>query len=192
MERVFFIDYENVDTKGLDGVSRLTSNDVVYFFYSENHSRMTFGLHRRIEESPASFYYIKVKDLTKNGLDRELISVADERICDRRSDYYIISNDKGYSSFVFRKSPAYRVYLLSNIVEANDAKRAWLRQQIKDRLVNCVGKSYDLNSEAIDTIARMIFDSQDKCELNEKLQTMFYNQDVKYIFSKIEDLTYNM
>lgn len=192
MERVFFIDYENVNTKGLDGIVKLTANDVVYFFYSENHSRMTFGLHRRIGDSPATFYYTKIKDLSKNALDRELISVADEKICDKKADYYIISNDKGYSSFISRKSSKYRVYLLSSIVEANDVKRAWLRQQITERFVDCKGRSYRLSDEDIEKLARMIFDSKDKCDLNEKLQTMFYNQDVKYIFSRLEDLTYNM
>ena len=46
MKRVFFVDYENVDTNGLDGLTRLSSQDEVYIYYSEAHSRMSFGLHR--------------------------------------------------------------------------------------------------------------------------------------------------
>ena len=38
MRRVFFVDYENVDTNGLDGLSRLTSQDQVYIYYSEAHT----------------------------------------------------------------------------------------------------------------------------------------------------------
>ena len=30
MERIFFVDYENVDTGGLDGLGKLTRNDAVY------------------------------------------------------------------------------------------------------------------------------------------------------------------
>lgn len=103
MERIFFVDYENVDTSGLDGLTRLTGNDKVYIYYSERHSRMTFGLHRRLMETKAGIEYRKIQDASKNALDNELMREADGIIADKRADYYIISKDKGYESFIQKK-----------------------------------------------------------------------------------------
>jgi len=44
----FLIDYENVHVAGFEGITKLTDNDCVVIFYSENADTMTFGLHRRI------------------------------------------------------------------------------------------------------------------------------------------------
>ena len=39
----YMIDYENVKTGGLNGISRLTAEDKVIIFYSENANRLTFA-----------------------------------------------------------------------------------------------------------------------------------------------------
>ena len=196
MERVFFVDYENVDTKGLDGVSRLTGNDAVYIYYSEKHSRMTFGLHRRIMESQADFYYTKINDNSKNALDNKLIEDSDDVISDKRADYYIISKDKGYGDFVKEKTnEGYRVFLLPDIKECNDAKKKWLKNIVRDRLVDDRrphATYFDLSDEQIDKIAKWLMDSKSKSELNNHLQEMFYNENIKYIFTRLRDLTYNL
>ncbi|MBQ3003628.1 MAG: hypothetical protein IJD82_07845, partial [Clostridia bacterium] len=44
----YMIDYENVKTGGLNGISRLTEADRVIIFYSENANRITFDLHKRL------------------------------------------------------------------------------------------------------------------------------------------------
>lgn len=193
MERVFFIDYENVDTAGLDGLGRLNSNDTVYIYYSEKHSRMTFGLHRRITESPASFQYRKIKGNTKNYLDNELMKEAGKFISDTRADYYIISKDKGYESFVKEKKKAgFRTFLLVDIKMCNEVKLDWLRSTVKNRLVKDSKAKYNLTDEQISKIAKWILEANNKSELNNHLQELFYNDDVKYIFTRLRDLTYNL
>ncbi len=196
MERIFFVDYENVDTGGLDGLSKLNRNDAVYIYYSESHSRMTFGLHRRIVESAADFYYKKIRDKSKNALDSVLMEDADKTIKDTRADYYIISNDKDYESFVNnKKKKGFRVFLLPDIRKCNEVKFNWLKRTIKNRFVEDNrphANQYDLTDEDIDRITRWIMDSESKRELNNHLQEMFYNEDVKYIFSRLRDLTYNL
>ena len=52
----FLVDYENVRVSGLDGLAKLTENDVVIIFYSVNADSLTFGLHRRINESKANLF----------------------------------------------------------------------------------------------------------------------------------------
>ena len=123
MKRVFFVDYENVDTNGLDGLSRLTSQDQIYIYYSEAHSRMSFGLHRRICESKSEFIYRKIKDKSKNALDNELMREAESVISDKNADYYIISDDKGYRGFVKKKVVAgFKVDQYPTISETNKKK----------------------------------------------------------------------
>ena len=193
MKRVFFVDYENVDTNGLDGLSRLTSQDQVFIYYSEAHSRMSFGLHRRICESNSSFYYRKIKDLSKNALDNELKREAEKEINDKNADYYIISNDKGYRAFLKKKIlDGFKVYQFPTISETNKDKKEALKKTIKGRLVIDRKSSYELSDSEIERIASMIMNADDKAELNRSLQQMFYNKDVKYIFSRLKDITYNM
>lgn len=193
MRRVFFVDYENVDTNGLDGLSRLTSQDQVYIYYSEAHSRMSFGLHRRICESKSEFIYRKIKDKTKNALDNELMREAETVINDKNADYYIISDDKGYRSFVKKKVLAgFKVDQFPTISETNKNKKEELKKTINARLVSDKKQSYKLDENDIERIASMIMNAEDKSELNRSLQQMFYNEDVKYVFSRLKDITYNM
>lgn len=193
MKRVFFVDYENVDTNGMDGLSRLTSQDKIYIYYSEAHSRMSFGLHRRICDSKSEFVYRKIKDKGKNALDNELMREAESVICDKNADYYIISDDKGYSSFVKKKVVAgFKVDQYPTISETNRKKKDDLKKTIKARLVSDKKQSYKLDENDIERIASMIMNAEDKSELNRSLQQMFYNEDVKYIFSRLKDITYNM
>ena len=193
MKRVYFIDYENVDTTGLDGLSGLTSQDQVYIYYSEAHSRMSFGLHRRICESKSEFIYRKIKDKSKNALDNELMREAETVIDDYKVDYYIISSDKGYSSFVEEKvQSGYKVNQFSVILETNRQKKDELKNIIRYRLKNNKNYPLEVSEDEIDKIASMIMKANNKSELNLGLQQMFYNKDVKYIFSRIKDITYNM
>ena len=99
----FLIDYENVRVSGFDGVTNLTSEDVVVVFYSENADTLTFGLHRRINESKAQFHFQKVSVGGKNALDFQLCSYLGYLIRDTKNgdgeandNYYIVSNDHGY------------------------------------------------------------------------------------------------
>jgi len=38
----FLVDYENVKTHGLDGISKLNDNDIVCIFYSDNADTLSF------------------------------------------------------------------------------------------------------------------------------------------------------
>ena len=103
----FLVDYENVRVSGLDGQSGLTENDVVIIFYSINADSLTFGLHRRINESKANFQFQKISVGEKNALDFQLCSYLGFLIRDNIGigeknpaddcNYYVVSNDKGYA-----------------------------------------------------------------------------------------------
>ena len=99
----YLIDYENVKTHGLDGISGLGREDSVCLFYSENADTLTFGLHRRLSEAKAEIQYQKVETGTKNALDFQLSSylgylISENR--DRNARFYIVTKDKGFGALV--------------------------------------------------------------------------------------------
>ncbi len=100
--RVFLVDYENVKTQGLNGIGKLTENDTVCIFYSENADSMTFGLHRRLMETKANVQYQKVEVGYKNALDFQLSSYLGYVISQNRFNgitnclYYIVTKDQGF------------------------------------------------------------------------------------------------
>ena len=119
----FLIDYENVNVAGFDGVSNLTESDYVIVFYSENAETLTFGLHRRINESKANFQFQKVAVKEKNELDFQLCTylgflISDTMTSDdeEKNFYYIVSNDKGYSVLpAYMKKFGAEVKIVSNL-----------------------------------------------------------------------------
>jgi len=99
----YFVDYENVKTQGLNGVNKLPEEDVVCIFYSENADNLTFGLHRRLNESKANIVFQKVEVGHKNALDFQLSSYLGYIIRENENnpyDYYVVTKDKGYESLV--------------------------------------------------------------------------------------------
>lgn len=98
---VYLVDYENVKSDGLNGISKLNKDDKVIIFYSENADKLTFGLHRRINESVAEITYVKVEVGLKNALDFQLVSYLGYLIAQKlENTYHIISNDSGFNSVV--------------------------------------------------------------------------------------------
>ena len=97
----YMIDYENVKTGGLNGISRLTAADRVIIFYSENANRLTFDLHQRLMSSAAKIEYREVTVGGHNALDFQLVTYLGFLIAnDRDGQYMIISNDRGFEYVV--------------------------------------------------------------------------------------------
>lgn len=49
-KRYFFVDYENVNRDGMNGIVKLSDKDCVRVYYSDAAETLTFGLHRRIQD----------------------------------------------------------------------------------------------------------------------------------------------
>ena len=112
---VYMIDYENVKTGGLNGISRLTESDHVIIFYSENANRLTFDLHQRLMASPAKIEYREVTVGGHNALDFQLVTYLGFLIAQNPTGpYLIISNDRGFDYVVnFWRKDGLSVGLLS-------------------------------------------------------------------------------
>ena len=127
---VYLIDYENVNTDGLNGISRLSAEDTVIIFYSENADRMTFGLHRRLNESKATIDIRKVDVGGSNALDFQLGTYLGYLIALNRDEQYcIVSNDRGYNHVAnFWGKQKVKVQVVSEISSVK-AEQARLEQQ---------------------------------------------------------------
>ena len=116
----FLVDYENVNAAGLNGVSSLSAEDSVIIFYSEKAETMTFGLHRRLNESKASISFQKVSTGSKNALDFQLCTYLGYLIAQNgqsgQTDYYIVSEDQDYAVLpIYWKHRKVNVSLISKI-----------------------------------------------------------------------------
>ena len=119
----YLVDYENVNKAGLNGVSKLSENDVVCIFYTDNADSISFGLHKRLNESQATIIYKKVESSIKNALDFQLsthLGYIIHENADNPYNYFIVSNDKGYDVLIhFWKNKA-NIQFASNVVKTNE------------------------------------------------------------------------
>ncbi|MCM1106039.1 MAG: PIN domain-containing protein [Blautia sp.] len=102
---VFLVDFENVNSSGLNGISALEASDRIVIFYSENADSMTFDLHEQINSSRAQISFQRVDVGRKNALDFQLATYLGYLVCEnekenRRVRYYVVTKDRGYSSLV--------------------------------------------------------------------------------------------
>lgn len=99
--RYFLVDYENVNKDGLNGITKLTEEDCVRIYYSEAAETITFGLHRRINNSSAHFDYIKVQMPIKNAVDCQILfDLRDLTKEYRNAEYFIVSKDTDFDKAI--------------------------------------------------------------------------------------------
>ena len=94
---IYLVDFENVTSEGLSGVSRLSEEDKVILFYSTKANKISMPIHVEMSKSLASFEYKEVLVGGKNALDYQLSTYLGYLIGQKEdTNYYIVSKDKGY------------------------------------------------------------------------------------------------
>ena len=118
----YLIDFENVKSRGMEGVELLTGEDTVCIFYSDNADSMTFDLHRKLNETKADIIYHKVAVGTKNALDFQLATYLGYLICEQQREgihpnYFIVTKDNGFTSLmVYWKAQGVPVRIIRNLL----------------------------------------------------------------------------
>lgn len=118
----YLIDFENVKSRGMEGVELLTEEDTVCIFYSDNADSMTFDLHRKLNETKANIIYHKVAVGTKNALDFQLATYLGYLICEQQGEgihpnYFIVTKDNGFTSLmVYWKAQGVPVRIIRNLL----------------------------------------------------------------------------
>lgn len=95
--KIYLVDFENVKSKGLQGIDNLTENDTVIIFYSENSDTINFEMHQKVLTSKADIEYFKVNVGGKNALDFQLSTLLGYLVAkDTYTNIFVISNDRGF------------------------------------------------------------------------------------------------
>jgi len=213
--KIFYVDFENVKDPGLNGIGKLNKGDVVRIYYSEDAQKMTFGLHRRIEESPATFEYKRIsKDLkgVKNALDVLLMQDMSQRIIEEKSgEFFIVSNDGDYDHYISeKKKNGISINKISEVCKhadtanpkpkqteskkqpADTAKQQELKkkeQAFRSHFGKYLKDDYD---DIKEDILKAYMSAETRQELNNNLQQFCYNDAVKDILARLKDLIKNM
>ena len=98
---VYLIDYENVHYAGWEGIDKLTKEDEVILFYSENASTIPMELHIKVVNSGANLRYIHVAKTAKNYLDFQLSALSGYLVAQtNQTDFVVVSKDTGFNAVV--------------------------------------------------------------------------------------------
>ncbi len=181
----YLIDYENVKTHGLDGISGLGREDSVCLFYSENADTLTFGLHRRLSEAKAEIQYQKVETGTKNALDFQLSSylgylISENR--DRNARFYIVTKDKGFGALVsYWSRRDVPVKIVMDLAGRDEDKE---KDELNDRVSKVVS-----DKTAVPTVVKIIQQYKTKQGINNALLKEFKdNKRASEIYTAIKPL----
>ncbi len=78
--RVFYIDYENVGSSGLKGITELKSSDKVFVYYGNDHATMTLDAHMNISLSNCKMIFKLIQMPVKNAIDCKILFDIEEEI----------------------------------------------------------------------------------------------------------------
>lgn len=203
--RYFFVDYENVNKDGLNGITKLSKEDCVKIYYSNSAETLTFGLHRRINVSQAFFEYIKVQVPIKNAVDCQILfDIRDLAKINKEAQYYIISKDKDFDKAIeefkahnFNVKKIIEVCNISNAegkkqvktpVNENEEDIAALKREAQVRSFfgsNFKEKEYTEHKEEI---IKIILNAKSKQEINNNLMSIYKNEIVGKIYKQLKPL----
>lgn len=98
MRDIYLIDFENVASEGLSGITYLGEDDQVIIFYSNNSNRLTMKMHILIGKSVCDLQYFEVTVGGKNALDHQISTWLGYLVGTGAAErnYYIVSRDMGY------------------------------------------------------------------------------------------------
>ena len=172
----FLVDYENVNISGLNGISKLTADDVVIIFYSENAETLTFGMHRKLNESKAEIKFQKVTVKEKNALDFQLCTYLGFLIRDTMSEennYFIVSNDKSFSVL-----PNYCNQFKIDLQIVSDLVRNEIKNLVSEDKIENVELQEELSKiltdkNEISTVMKIIKNFETKIDIHNNLEKVF-------------------
>lgn len=190
-ERYFLVDYENVNRKGLNGITKLTETDCVKIYYSENAETLTFGLHRRINESRAHFDYKKVRVLMKDDIDHQIVTDIQELIrVHRDAEYVIVSKDKDYDQAI-EYFTAHKIKLkkVQEICKSED-KVSEEKEKGDARVRSFFGRHFEKKDyvDKKEEIIQLLLTSKTRQQVNNGLLKMYPNETVSKMLKTLQPL----
>lgn len=95
---IYLVDFENVASEGLSGITQLEPEDQVVIFYSNNSKSLSMRMHILIGKSKCQLDYFEVSVGGKNALDHQVSTWLGYLVATGAAErnYYIVSRDAGY------------------------------------------------------------------------------------------------
>lgn len=128
MKRILYVDFENVSSAGLNGMSDLTTDDEVKIFLGPKCSKMSLIEADNIFHGDATVELIKNDQIAKNALDFIIMVHLGYDVAKKAGDlFFIISNDKGYDPAiremqVMTGETIARYQDIAQVIKRNDVK----------------------------------------------------------------------
>lgn len=176
---IFLVDYENVSASGLDGLEKLTEEDVVYIFIRKMRivsPLMPTGVFWKA--APRAL--LQGGERHKNALDFQLVSFLGYLIRENGSSaYYIISKDNGFDSVLhFWTKQNTKVMRLPKLDVENTCQE---HEELLSKL-----KELMLDEADVKVILGMIQKYKTKQGLNNALMKQFDNKKTSEIYRVIK------
>jgi len=183
---IYFVDYENVQLSGLNGIEKLGKNDKVVIFYSKNAEAMPLTLCDALSDSETTVVYVRNERIGMNSLDYQLSSFLGFMIGEAPSaNFYIISKDTGFEAVLdfwnYRNVPIIRARSLAEtpaVVHADFKLPPDVAEALKDE---------KFSQLELVTIARIMRISKTKELLHNNLMKNF-TKDVRRLYGKLKNL----
>lgn len=210
-KRYFFVDYENVNRDGMNGIVKLSDRDCVRIYYSDAAETLTFGLHRRIQASQAKFDYIKIKIPIKNAVDCQILFDIEDFIRENKDvEYYIVSKDNDFDKAIDgMKNRKIKIKKITDIAKRDENS---IEKQVKSNITQTKLKQTDENEkrevqvrsffgehfkekkyvEQKEQIIHAIVESKTKQAVNNNLMKLYPNETVHIIYKRIQPLIKNL
>lgn len=190
----YLIDYENVNADGMQGVELLSEADHVLIFYSEHADRLTFELHRKLNESAAQVEYIKVGTNKKHALDFQLVSFLGYLLAKHEDErFFIISRDNGFRNVInFWEEKDVTIVQLTSIQQSTEKEEPEIEVELlfeddddglQYQVMTATGKT-----EFAADIADCIRSSENRQELHNALAARFRSDNVGEIYKQVKHL----
>lgn len=97
--RHFYVDYENVQSVGLDGLDELTDQDKVTILYSTHADSMKIDIVKQLQNTKARVSFVEADTGTTNALDFQLITLLFIEL-NAEDEFLIVSKDTGFDAAI--------------------------------------------------------------------------------------------
>lgn len=97
--RHFYVDYENVQSVGLDGLDELTDQDKVIILYSTHADSMKIDIVKQLQNTKARVSFVEADTGTTNALDFQLITLLFIEL-NAEDEFLIVSKDTGFDAAI--------------------------------------------------------------------------------------------
>lgn len=204
----YYVDYENVVCSGLVGIDKLTSNDTVNIYYS-NDPNVDMETVIRIRNSKANIVFLKlcnsIKQMNRsNALDIVLSNdIVQSIISLRTKDICIISKDKDYDMLISElksKHSGLNITRAASIasssqkaaaskIEKQTSKSLKIDSAALNKLFSSELKKYAGNKN---DIVNIVSTSHTRCEVNNRINQKYNNSQSRVIMAALKPIIKNL